>query len=262
MDKVFVACAPEFVRRSIECTLSFLRLPERAELDVLQALDRVSPAGQKLLIQLAEDARVPDSVAIERLSCLWVSAAAINLADDLADGDCDYLEPRVGPGVSFLLQALSTACATRAGVTLRCLEEHSVAMTRAASGQSLEVRTCDWDAAGYLEVAALIAGEQYAAHLRLLWDGTLCQERAQTVGRMLGAVGLLVSDLASADRRFFGMSASDQAAVLQYCRALVRTMSDYDMVGLRQFSMSSLVIFKRAGVAWSIASGAVSQMGP
>ena len=199
------------------------------------ALDRVSPQSQVLLIEAAEDGRVPDRLAIDRLSALWVAAASVNLADDLADGDCSYLEPRVGPGVSFLLQALATTLAARGEVSVRGIEELGLALARAAAGQSLEVRTSQWSLAKYREVAELIAGEQYRGYLRLLWDGTPWEEKAAEIGRALGVVGIAVTDITSADRRFRSMPAADREQLLAVCRQLLGTLEASALPCLRGF---------------------------
>jgi hypothetical protein len=118
--RVFRGCNPLDVRAAVFHTLHFRRLPAVAEEDVRIALDQVHPESQVLLNRAAEDARVPAASAIERLCCLWVLAAAVNLADDLADGDCDYLSPRVAPGVAFLLQSLAGVFAARHDAGRRC----------------------------------------------------------------------------------------------------------------------------------------------
>jgi len=113
--RLFVACAPDFIRRAAIRALVFLRLPAQAERDVEAALGRVSPSSQVFLIGAAQDGGVPDEQAVERLACLWVAASSVNLTDDIADGDCDYLPARVAPGVGFLLQSLAMSLAIRGG---------------------------------------------------------------------------------------------------------------------------------------------------
>jgi hypothetical protein len=235
MEQLFVACAPDLVQRTVFRTLVFRKLPKLAERDVEAALLRVTPTSQSLLIQAAEDGLVPERVAMDRLACLWVTAAAVNLADDLADGDCDYLEPRVAPGVSFLLQSLACVCAARGGVSALGMEEHAIALTRAAAGQSLEVRTARWDAVEYMRVAGLIAAEQYAAYFRLLWDGTQWQEYAFSVGRAIGTIGIVMTDLAADDRRFTSMPAADQQTVVAACHAQLQVLAALQMPSLRHF---------------------------
>jgi len=189
-----------------------------------------------MLIQAAEDRRVPDAIAMDRLSCLWVTAAAVNLADDLADGDCDYLEPRVAPGISYLLQSFADIFAARGEVSSAGLQAYSMAMARAAAGQSLEVRTSSWNAERYLAVAELIAGQQYAAYFRLLWDGTAGEKESAAIGLAVGTVGILLTDLHSADHRFISMPHVEQELVIARGREAVGSLVRYELPSLRRFA--------------------------
>jgi hypothetical protein len=235
VEQPFLACEPRFIRRAVLRSLTFCTLPKLAEVDVQAAIDRVPEASQSLLIQAAEDAGLPDSIAVERLASLWVMAAAVNLADDLADGDCDYLPARVAPGVSFLLQALATTLAARGRVSAAGIEASSLALTRAAAGQSLEVRMEGWTAPQYLEVAELIAGQQYGAYFRLLWEGTRWEESSFAIGRDVGVVGIAMTDVASHDRRFGSMSTGDQALVLGHCLTRLRALEETALPSIVKF---------------------------
>jgi hypothetical protein len=233
--RLFVACAPDFIRRAAIRALVFLRLPAQAERDVEAALGRVSPSSQVFLIGAAQDGGVPDEQAVERLACLWVAASSVNLTDDIADGDCDYLPARVAPGVGFLLQSLAMSLAIRGGVSTVALGQYSIALSRAAAGQSLEVRTDQWKAESYIEVAQLIAGEQYAAYFGILWDGTAWAERATQVGQLIGLIGLAATDVASRDRRFSSLTGGDKQLVLGRCRSALTELNALPLPSLKRF---------------------------
>jgi hypothetical protein len=232
----FSACSGLDVRSIVLRMLTFRRLPAIADADVRAALQQVHPSSQTLLIQAAVDARLSTRVALERLGCLWVFAASVNLADDLADGDCNYLEPRAAPGVSFLLQALASMLAARSELSERCREEYAEALVLAASGQCLEVRAQRLSASEYLKIAGLIAGHQYNAYLRLLWDGSWLESRAAGLGLALGTVGLVVTDMASGDPRFTAMDPGERAQVLSRCQELLAELDASHLPSLAAFA--------------------------
>ena len=242
---LFRTCRPTDVRSAVFHTLAFRRLPVVAERDVRVALERVEPASQLLLIQAAEDAGLQVHVALERLSCLWVLAATVNLADDLADGDCDYLDGRVAPGVCFLLHALSGVCAARSELSMECWADYSEFLTQAAAGQSLEVRAKEFDAAGYLEIARLIAGRQYAAYLRILWDGSQLAELAVATGEALGTAGLVVTDVLSRDRRLTDMLPRERAKVLGHTATLLDALIGQKLPCLDAFERFASPVLNR-----------------
>jgi len=251
MDGLFRGCQPGILRRQVVRALRFCDLPAEAERDVARALERVPPESQELLIRAAAEADLLQVLAIERLCCLTVCAASVNLADDLADGDCHYLEPRTAPGVSFLLQSLAAALAARGGVSAAGLDRFWVLLAKAAGGQSLEVRTVTWGEARYREVAGLIAGEQYAAYLRLLWDGTALEPSALELGSAVGTLALVYSDLDSGDRRFFELGPAEQAAVLDSCLALSSKLESGPSKALQSFAkhVQPAFVTQRASVS-------------
>jgi hypothetical protein len=220
----FSSCLPEVLRRQVIRTLRRQNYPALAEADVERALSRVPAESQVLLIQAAVDADLDEATAIERLCCLSVCAASVNLADDLADGDCHYLDPRVAPGVSFLLQSWAGALAVRGDVSPAGLEQFWRRLALAAAGQSIEVRTRVWSEELYRQVAQLVAGEQYAGYFRLLWDGTRAEPSATSIGESVGTIAFLHADLVSGDPRFFGMPGSDQLKVLSWCQEFLDTL--------------------------------------
>lgn len=205
--------SPERVREKVLRTLRLRRLPQEAEGDVERALDKVTLSSQRLFCFAALDAELPAGTALERLTVVYLLSAAVNLADDCADGDCDYLEPPLAPGVLFLLQSLALLPLSRSDLSQDTLGAASVALARAAAGQSLEVRKKTRSAEEYLEVADLIAGEQVAAYLRILWDGTRLEARASSLGRTLGRAGLIFTDLESQDPRLLTVEAAEQKRV-------------------------------------------------
>lgn len=223
-------------------SVQFFDLPPVARTDALRAIDRVPPESQTLLIQAAAEAELAELLAIERLCCLTACAAAVNLTDDLADGDCHYLEAKTAPGVSFLLQAFAGGLAVRGGVSAVGLREFWLRLSKAAGGQSIEVRTDAWNEATYRDVAALIAGEQYAAYLRLLWDGTPLEHFAFELGHAMGTVTLVHSDVESGDRRFFSLPVPQQMAVLDDCLALLGQLESGPSRAVRNFALEARAV--------------------
>lgn len=202
-------------------TIRRFELPELSERDLLIALEAGRPGPLDLLYAAGLDAALSRPVLLKRGAALFFSFCAGNVADDLIDGDCDYFtEPlRIGPCVQFALQNLFFATCAEAELPPSALAETARALVRAAGPQALEVRTVDWTAPLYRQVAQGIAGEQWAAYLGLLWFGTPLQERAAQLGRDLGFSGHVVEDIRSQDRRFFSMPEADQALIRQEAKA-------------------------------------------
>jgi hypothetical protein len=203
------------------------KFPREAEEDILRALAEVSPQSQELFSWAAHDADLPLGRAIERLMTVLLLSAAVNLADDLADGDCDYLEPRVGPGILFLLSTLSTLPLMRSDLKIEDVSLVAIGLARAASGQSLEVRGHTRSALEYLQVADLIAGAQYCAYFRLIWAGTALEVHAERVGALLGRLAIIYTDLASHDPRLVELPPEDSHEVRRTARLSLADLRNY-----------------------------------
>jgi hypothetical protein len=198
-------------------------LPEEAERDVLAAMEAGRPGPLALLYAAGAEAGLGRAVLLRRAAGLFLCSCAANLADDLADGECTYLEQpqRLGPGVQFALQSLCFATLARAELPAPMLAEAAEDMVTAAGLQVLEVRTAAWTAPRFKQVAEGIAGQQWALYLRVLWEGTARAGRAVTVGRSLGVAAHVAEDVRSGDARFHGMSEEDRRTVLAWAREAV-----------------------------------------
>ncbi|HYH95158.1 hypothetical protein [Hyalangium sp.] len=197
-----------------------LGLPEQAEQDVVAALEAAQPGPLALLYEAGVEAGLRREVLLARGTGIFFNFAAGNLADDLSDGDCTYyMHPlRVGPYVQFLLQNLAWATLARAGVPAGVMAEAAQALAVAAGPQALEVRTLAWTAPVFQRVAEGLAGQQWAAYLRLLWAGTPLAERS-VAGHFLGIAAHVAEDIRSKDPRFFSMPEADQREVVRWARA-------------------------------------------
>jgi hypothetical protein len=195
-------------------------LPEQAERDVLTALEAGRPGPLALLYEAGSEAGLAREPLLLRGVGLFFSFCAGNLADDVIDGDCTYYaEPlRVAPYVQFALQNLAWATLARAQVPAEDLADAGAALVAAAGPQALEVRTREWTAPVYQQVAEGIAGQQWAAYLRLLWADTPLSGRAAETGRSLGVAAHVAEDVRSQDMRFFGMPAEHQREVVRWAR--------------------------------------------
>jgi hypothetical protein len=196
-------------------------LPDAAHADVLRALEAARPGGLlELLCAAGHEAGLAREALHERAAAAFFVYAAGQLADDLADGDCDYLdEPlRTGPSLVFLL--LQLASATLAGSVPADVHRAAAADLVAGTGpQQVEVRTRRWSAALAQEVAEGIAGRQIAAYLRILWAGTPLAPHAPGLGRDLGVASHVAADARSGDPRYASLPQDERRALREWALA-------------------------------------------
>lgn len=183
------------------------------------------------MYEAGHEAGLERSALLTRSAALFFLCATGNLADDLADGDCDYLDnpTRVASGVQYLLHTIAFAELAASGLSSEAIELGARTLVAAASYHQVEVRTQTWTAALYREVGEAIAGRQWDAYLSLLWHGTPLAPHASAIGRAAGFVGHVVADITSHDPRFTGMSADDQRQVLAEARAAMTVLRAHEL---------------------------------
>lgn len=208
-----------------------LELPEAAARDLLAVLQAGNPGPLPAVNEAGYEAGLSRDQILDRGAGVFLCFAAGNLADDIMDGDCTYLDDpvRLGPCYQFLLQNLAFDVLSRTSVPREVLARCARELALAAGPQPLEMRAETFDFALYQVVGAGIAGRQWGAYLTLLWAGTHLEPRALHVGRMMGYVSLLVSDLESNDRRFYSQSPDDQRRTLEHALALVEELKSEDL---------------------------------
>src|SRR5262245_38647406 len=86
-----------------------LALPDLVQEHLLAVVEAGRPGPLPLLNEAAYEAGLPREEILTRCTGIFLSFCAGNLADDLMDGDCTYLDPpaKLGPCLQFLVQNLA-----------------------------------------------------------------------------------------------------------------------------------------------------------
>jgi hypothetical protein len=181
----------------------------------------VHPEPLQFFAVACADAGLDFATACERSAALVLLQAAANLADDMADGDCTYLEQplRDGPAAQAALQGIGLLALTEddrieRGLVAELLRD----LIRSASAQQLELRTTRWTAEQFLYVAEGFVGRPYAGFLGVLWGGTELASRARDIGMAVGFVCHVAIDIESCDKRYTTLAEDDRVTVLDTTR--------------------------------------------
>lgn len=218
--------------------------------DLLAALEAPRPGPLPLLYDAGFEAGLSRSVLLRRSAALYFSFCAGNLADDLVDDECGWLEDpvRTGPPVQFMLQNLfiHAAASEQAALDSTTLHDTAAELVRAAFPQQTESRAEMWTAGLYRTVGEGIVGRQWAAYLRLLWAGTPLSDSAPEVGLRLGIAAHVAEDIRSFSPRFVGLRPEHQHEVVAWAEEQSAHLSP---LGLRCLA-SPLEVVKLQLAAW------------
>jgi hypothetical protein len=209
-------------------------LPEVARDDVIAVLEANRSDLLQFFYDAAREAGTPSEPALRRSAGVFFWYASGQLADDLADGDCDYLdEPlRTGPSAAFLLAHLGYATLVQAGVDAAALGDAARELVCGTGPQHLEVRAKRWDAALFREVGSGIAGRQLAAYLRVLWSNSSLESRALEIGFDLGIAAHVAADVRSGDPRFHSLEAGDRLEILAWAQAAIARAHSHGLASI------------------------------
>ena len=204
------------------------RLPEVSQGDVVAALEAGRPGPLAFLYGAGEEAGLSFEQIVTRATAIYFNFCAGNLADDLMDGDCTYLSDpfRLGPCVQYILQTLCVRTLLEAELPASTFSSVMQELLTAAGQQLIEVRTKQWSAQKFSEVAEGIASRQWSAYLQILWWDTPLSSRAVNVSMNAGLAGHVVKDISSADPRYSTLSALDKREILARARIAAQALRE------------------------------------
>jgi hypothetical protein len=206
--------------------LSCQHLPDVSRRDLVAALEAGRSGTLAFLYEAGAEAGLPHRQLLTRAAALYFIFCAGNLADDLSDGEVTYLaEPfRVGPCTQLILQTLFFHTLVEADLPSQTLSSVTREMIAAVGPQHIEVRTKQWTAPVFREVAEGIAGRQWSAYLQILWCGTPLASRAAIVGMNAGIAAHVVKDIQSQDPRYTTLPETDKREVVAWAAAAAQAL--------------------------------------
>jgi hypothetical protein len=198
--------------------LSRQHLPEMSQEDLLAALTAGRPGPLAFLYEAGAEVSLPHQQLVSRATAIYFFFCAGNLSDDLSDGDCTYLtEPsRLGPCTQLTLQNLFFQTLLEADLPSRTLSQAIRELIQAVGQQHIELRTKQWTASVFREVAEGIAGRQWSAYLQILWCDTKLASRAATIGMNAGTAAHVALDIKSQDPRYTTMPEADKREIVNW----------------------------------------------
>jgi hypothetical protein len=218
----------EAIFREVLGILSRQHLPEISQGDLLAALNAGRLGPLPFLYEAGVEAGLPEQKLLTRAAAAYFNFCAGNLSDDLSDSECTYLaEPfRLGPCTQLTLQNLFFHTLLEADLPSPTLLLVIQELITAVGPQHIELRTKQWSAPVFREVAEGIAGRQWSAYLQILWSGTTLGDRAVTIGMNAGIASHVVKDIQSQDPRYTTLPEVDKREVVNWALAAAQALRE------------------------------------
>lgn len=215
------------VRRAALARVAGLRSSHALQAALFAAIELCDEGFLQFVYEAGYDAGLADRDIERRGVPLALQYAAIQLCDDLSDGDCDYLDApaRTGPLVLMLLQNLFLDSSLAAGTTRDAMKRATHLFAIVGSGQHDELTAARWTRDRSHRLAASLTGHQLAAYLELLWDGTELAPLAFKVGVDMGTLAHITTDIVTNDPRYWSLSTSARASLRASATQAARRLS-------------------------------------
>jgi hypothetical protein len=219
----------DYARRHVE---------EAAVADLSAAIRAVRPGILDFVSALAREAGVAPAIVDARCIAIAYSAAAVNLADDLADAECDYLEEpyRSGPTTQYLLQCLFFQKLCELGTPADVLYQVTCDFEHVAALQHVELTTRSWAFDTSRRVAEGITGRQLAAYLRVALAGSDLAKHALAIGVDVGVATHVAVDAQTRDPRFTTLPDVDKIRLVEVALASTERAEAFGLDSIRPVS--------------------------
>jgi hypothetical protein len=189
------------------------------------------------LLALGLEAKVAPASALHRATAIFFNIAALQVADDIADGDCNYLDHPEGTGTAaqFILQNLFYKTLLSETLPASVLERVADGMIAGAAPQSFEVRGFDpWTLAHAKATAEGFGGAHHGAYFRIMLHGSSHESRALAAGWGFGVGVSVMCDIRSKDRRFYSLAIDDRVRLIDWTLGAIEPVRGIDLPSVRR----------------------------
>jgi hypothetical protein len=203
-------------------------LPAVSRQDIVAVLEAGHRESLEFLYEAGAEANLPHQDIVSRGAAVYFNLCAGGLSDDLSDGDCNYLpEPyRLGPCTQAILQTLFLDALVAASLPSTTLSAVAQELIAAVGPQHIELRTKQWTARLFRQVARGIGGLQWSAYLQILWCGTALAPRAARIGTRAGIATIVMEDIESRDPRYGTLSKKHKREIVDWAVGAAQALRD------------------------------------
>jgi len=183
--------------------------------NIQKALDRSSvqahPGG--LVYDVSKKIGALESQALVAGSLAELFFAAVNLTDDMQDGDSSYMDIPMSLQINTQSHMFSLAVMRSYSISDKIANIMFTSLSKMFVGQRLELVTTLWDYDTYYEVAKRVAGEQFALYFNLaaISGGSDNLENWYNLGMTYGIILQIIHDKNSLDERYISLSNKDKS---------------------------------------------------
>jgi len=154
----------------------------------------------------------------------------IHLADDLADGDCDYMAHEQAITAVYTLHQLIAGMLSALDPQSR--SEVHILLAQVGIAQHQELSTHQWTSELSRQAARGLNGDQFRAYFCMLAAGTSFRDELMTLGHDYGVLNHFANDIHTGDKRFYMLPNAEQEVLKSMCLNLSESMmqSPHDFI--------------------------------
>ena len=187
---------------------------------IKEIINNADTAVTQLLYDAAYSAHADLDIALQRSIPILIHTALIHLADDIADGDCDYVDEPVSQGVTAVYTLLHLFNISLAQTNIK---EPTLFQSLAEVGlwQHQEIATQRWDLEKSKNAAMGLNGRQFEAYFELAAFGTDALESLKKAGFAYGVAAHVMNDIIGDDARLYDLTVGDRKTLIKWALGLI-----------------------------------------
>lgn len=191
-----------------------------------QIVESIVETADNAVLQLVYDAAfyaVQDlELALERTIPIAYHSCLIHLADDIADGDCDYIDNPIGQGVTAVYTLLHLFNRSLAQCKIQDIKIFD-ALIDVGLWQHQEIAIQTWDLESARKVAVGINARQFEAYFRIVSSGTQHEKELANAGYAYAIAAHLSNDINSEDNRFYDIPRQERNKLINWALELSKS---------------------------------------
>ena len=185
-------------------------------------IESVDDAILQLVYDAAFYAHQDLELALERTIPITYHSCLIHLADDIADGDCDYIDNPISQGVTAVYTLLHLFNRSLAQCKIQDTKIFD-ALIDVGLWQHKEIATQTWDLESAKEVAVGINARQFEAYFRIVSSGTQHEKELANAGYAYAVAAHLSNDINSEDNRFYDIPNEERNKLIDWALELSKS---------------------------------------
>jgi len=223
----------------LESRFEQLGFSDAAREDLYAVLVRKDTGLEMLMRKLMQHVEMESGQIEQRILPIVIQQCLIHLADDMADGDCDYLSIEKASTTLCSLFNLSALLLLEVNLSPETCKRFYQLMAGVGILQHEEIRISHWTLEETRKAAFDLGGAVYAGYFSLALDGTSLADEAESLGRHFGIASFVARDIQTDDARYLDLDQQERSSLRNWALKSANHLYEKELEPLNPLLLSA-----------------------